>query len=72
MGLTWAATECVASAAVERLLVTYVDRETVRCPPNTGHSPASTCFAALRSDDLIGCDAVSASASATPDSLQHL
>ena len=31
------------------------------------HGPASARFAALRSDDLIGCDAVSAAASATPD-----
>ena len=31
------------------------------------HGPASAHFAALRSDDLIGCDAVSAAASATPD-----
>jgi len=31
------------------------------------HGPASARFAALRSDDLIGCDAVLAAASATPD-----
>ena len=31
------------------------------------HGPASARFAALRTDDLIGCDAFSAAASASPD-----
>ena len=54
------------SAAVERLLVTYVDRETVCCPPNTQPSLGPLCQAAI--DDLNGRDAVlAAAASASPD-----
>ena len=38
----------ILSAAVEILLVTYVDRETVRCPPNTRPSLGPLCRPAIR------------------------